>query len=65
MRRNRFFGISAMDSSSERDAADRAAPSSNQVRTINLALDSIQEVLEPKLVDDTELKLEPESPIED
>ena len=27
-----------MDSSSERDAADRAEPSSNQVRTINLAL---------------------------
>jgi NTE family protein len=32
------FGISVMDSSSERDAAGRAEPSSNQVRTINLAL---------------------------
>ena len=37
------FGISAMDSSSERDTADRAEPasnqaSSNQVRTVNLAL---------------------------
>src|SRR3954468_8911029 len=30
--------ISAMDSSSERDAADRPEPSSNRVRTINLAL---------------------------
>src|SRR6202050_1571995 len=38
-----FFGISAMDSSTERDAAGRAEPASNQarsnqVRTINLAL---------------------------
>ena len=38
MFRNRLFGISAMDSSSERDAADGAEPSSDQVRTINLAL---------------------------
>ena len=32
---------------------------------LNLALDAIQAVFEPELADDTELKLKPESPVED